>query len=162
MAKKTSVLYSFFLIFLCVFFFDRISKTFLQKELASRGSLPVVPGIFHLTLVHNTGAAFGLFKGGTLFFVGVTFLCLSSMVLLLNNNTFIKKIMPLDNRDPLIRFALSLIAGGACGNLYDRLKFSYVVDFLDFRIWPVFNIADSAITIGGLLLFYSFLKHRNA
>ncbi len=57
-------------------------------------------------------------------------------------------------------FALGLVLGGAGGNLLDRVRFGYVVDFLDFRIWPVFNIADSAITAGIILLAYSVLKRR--
>jgi signal peptidase II len=57
---------------------------------------------------------------------------------------------------PFFNFGLILIVSGALGNLIDRLRFGYVIDFIDVRIWPVFNIADSAITIGTLLLFISF------
>ena len=59
--------------------------------------------------------------------------------------------------DGWIRFSLGLILGGACGNLIDRFRWGSVIDFLDFRVWPVFNVADSAITIGGILICYKML-----
>jgi len=158
MGKRNPNLISFFLIFFSVLVLDQISKFIFKSLLAGVDTIPVVAGFFHLTLVHNTGAAFGLFKGATAFFVVVTFACLCVVVLLMTRNAFVKKILPLDENDIWIRLSLALVAAGACGNLLDRLRYSYVVDFLDFRIWPVFNVADSAITIGGIILFFKLLK----
>ena len=67
-------------------------------------------------------------------------------------------VLRLDSKHSKLKLSLSFILGGAIGNLIDRLQFGFVVDFLDFRVWPVFNIADSAITIGGILLFFILLK----
>lgn len=158
MSKKDPIapflLVSFFILVL-----DQLTKylalAFLPE--GGRGSLAVIRGVFHLTLVRNTGVAFGLFKGGTVFFIAATLLCIIALVLLLKKNIFFLKLFSLDSADTVIRFSLGLILGGAVGNLIDRLRFSYVVDFLDFRVWPVFNVADSAITVGGLLIFYRIL-----
>jgi signal peptidase II len=158
MCKRNSNLSSFFLIFSSVLILDQISKFIFKSLLAGQDTVPIIPGFFHLTLVHNTGAAFGLFKGATAFFVVVTLACLSVVVLLLKRNAFVKKVLPLDENDGWIRLSLALVAAGAFGNLLDRLRYSYVVDFFDFRIWPVFNVADSAITIGGIILFFKLLK----
>lgn len=135
-----------------VFGLDRLTKAAAEAHLGA-ASLPVIPRIFHLTLVHNTGAAFGILKGGTFLLAGVTIFCLVAIFVLLNNKKLWSRFFagPLDNWFVL---AFGLILGGACGNLLDRLHFSYVIDFLDFRIWPVFNLADSAITVGGVILFF--------
>ncbi len=144
---------SFFVVIL-----DQATKYLAQIFLSSGGSIPIVSGIFHLTLVRNTGAAFGLLKGGALLFIAISIICVAAIVLLLKSNILFSKIFGLDPQDKLVRFSLGLILGGALGNLIDRLRFSAVIDFLDFRIWPVFNFADSAITIGGLLIFYKILR----
>ncbi|MFA5038487.1 MAG: signal peptidase II [Candidatus Omnitrophota bacterium] len=142
-----------FLIGAAVFAFDRLTKAAAEAHLSSIGSYPVVPDIFHLTLVHNTGAAFGLFKNGTFLLALVTILCVGAIFALLNNSRWFSKFFsgPLDG---WFLAAFGLIVGGGCGNLLDRLRYSYVIDFLDFRIWPVFNLADSAITAGGIILFF--------
>lgn len=158
MDKRKLNLNSFFLIFFSVLLLDQISKIIFKSLLAGVDTIPIIPGFFHLTLVHNTGAAFGLFKGATAFFVVVTLVCLSAVVLFLNKNVYVKKMLPLDEDDVWTRLSLALVAAGASGNLLDRMRYSYVVDFFDFRIWPVFNVADSAITIGGIILFFKLLR----
>ena len=147
-----------FLISLIVLLCDQASKILAEIFLSSLSTLAIIRGFFHLTLVHNKGAAFGFLKGGTYLFIIVTFFFLIAIISLLKNKQLFFKIFGLDSHDRTVRFALGLIFGGACGNLMDRLRFSYVIDFLDFRVWPVFNLADSAITIGGLLIFYKMLK----
>ncbi len=111
----------------------------------------MISGVFHLTLVYNRGAAFGMLKNQIPLFI---FVSLAAIVLIFVN---LKK----DNSF-LNRISLSLILAGALGNLVDRIFLGHVVDFLDFRIWPVFNIADSAITIGAILLGYAILKKPTA
>lgn len=112
-------------------------------------TVPVIKGIFHLTLVENTGAAFGIFRDHPAVFVaiaaGFSFLVVLFIVIK-------RRVLSAPEK-----FALSLILGGTLGNLTDRLRFGYVVDFLDFRVWPVFNAADSCITIGAVLLAWSIL-----
>ncbi len=124
---------------------DQYSKYLIIKKLGYGQSLPIIPNIFHLTPISNTGIAFGLFKGNN------TILIFSSILVILTLAIFWKRIVP--NRLFLGRMAIGLIIGGAVGNLIDRIRFRHVVDFLDFRIWPVFNFADSGITIGTVLLF---------
>ena len=130
-----------------VVFFDRITKIFFSNNLALQESWPVIRNFFHMTLVHNTGIAFGLFKNA-----GVVFIVIPAIaVILLGYNIYYYK----NNEEKLSRLyivAFSLILGGAVGNLIDRILFGYVVDFIDFQVWPVFNIADSAITIGAVII----------
>jgi len=122
---------------------DRLTKYILFRNLSEGESVKVVPGFFHITLVLNSGAAFGLFKGRSLFFTVSTILVIIFICLYVWRGGC---------KDLLVLTALSLILGGAAGNLIDRVLFGYVIDFLDFRIWPVFNIADASITIGALIL----------
>jgi len=126
-----------------VFLLDQFSKFLASCNLNPNKSLVVIKNIFYLTLVHNTGAAFGVLKGATLFFVSIAFLAAIAIVIYIIRRR--KSFFPIDA-------ALALILGGLLGNLADRLRFGYVIDFLDFRIWPVFNVADSAVTIGAIML----------
>jgi len=115
-------------------------------------------GLFRLTHVHNTGAAFGLFQGQSF---PLTIVGLVSVAFILLYALFLYRQFPLlDNR--LGKSALGLILGGAVGNLTDRLRFGYVTDFIDVGIWPAFNIADSAITVGTIILACSLLLQVTA
>jgi signal peptidase II len=122
---------------------DRLTKHILLKNLSEGESVGVIPGLFHVTLVLNSGAAFGLFKGQSAFFIVLTALVILFICLYIWRGGC---------KDILTLAALGLIMGGAAGNLIDRVLFGYVIDFLDFRIWPVFNIADASITIGAFIL----------
>ncbi|MGB2705373.1 MAG: signal peptidase II [Candidatus Omnitrophota bacterium] len=122
---------------------DQASKFLVSRSLKLNESLAVIKNTFHITLVHNTGAAFGSFKEQTLFFIIIASLAVAAIVIYIRKT---RKAFFL--RDA----ALALILGGALGNLTDRLRLGYVIDFLDFRIWPVFNVADSAVTIGAIML----------
>ena len=134
---------------LAVFLFDQLAKKYISKSLSLGRSIPVIKDIFHLTLVHNSGVAFGLFKNRQAFFIIITSIVILYITLALFLN---RKQNSLSSR-----IAFGLILGGACGNLLDRLRLGFIVDFFDFRIWPVFNIADSAITIGIFILAIDFL-----
>jgi signal peptidase II len=127
---------------------DRLAKFLVFNNLFEGQSIGIIPRIFHLTLVLNTGAAFGLFKNKSEFFITASFIVIA---LIFTYVWFDKE------KDLISLSALGLILGGAIGNLIDRLTFGYIVDFLDFRVWPVFNIADSAITIGSMLLILRIL-----
>ena len=133
---------------------DRITKIASYIRLSPGQSIKVLPNIFHITLVLNKGSAFGLFKEGRLFFIASSVLAIIFILLYIWKH----RIM-----GPLLSLGLGLILGGAAGNLIDRLRFGYVIDFLDFRVWPVFNVADSAITVGvAILILKIFLKGRHA
>ncbi|MDD5173855.1 MAG: signal peptidase II [Candidatus Omnitrophota bacterium] len=122
---------------------DRLTKYILFRDLSEGESISVVPGIFHITLVLNSGAAFGLLKGRSAFFIVLTALVIVFICFYIIRGGC---------KDILTLIALGFILGGAAGNLIDRVLFGYVIDFLDFRIWPVFNIADASINIGAFIL----------
>ncbi len=115
--------------------------------------LPALPRLFSLTYVTNTGAAFGLLKEAGMVFVFVAILVITIIVL------YVRRV-PADQQ--LVRVALGLQLGGALGNLIDRLRLGYVVDFIDLKFWPVFNVADSAIVIGVALLAIAFWRQERA
>jgi len=136
-----------------VVFVDRLSKLFFSDLLVYGESLPIIRNVLHMTMVHNTGIAFGFFKDQ-----GITFIVIPivAVVLLVFNIYYYRQ-----NNEALSRIyivAFSLILGGAIGNLIDRIIYGHVIDFIDFRVWPVFNIADSAITIGAILIAYKCFK----
>ena len=114
-------------------------------------STPVIQNIFHITVVFNTGAAFGLLRGQTTFLIaiGLAFMLFFFFVLTKERKTILSAV------------ASGLVAGGALSNLYDRIVRGYVVDYLVFRIWPVFNLSDTCISIGvGLLILETYRKTR--
>ncbi|MCX7661085.1 MAG: signal peptidase II [Candidatus Omnitrophica bacterium] len=129
-----------------VVFLDQTSKFLVQKRLSLGESLPIIKDFFHLSLVYNRGIAFGMFKENLFFSIGVSLISIFIIYRMLKEKT--------KEKIDLYLIALSLILGGALGNLIDRVLLGYVVDFLDFRIWPVFNLADSAISIGMIILGY--------
>ncbi len=116
------------------------------------GSRDILPGYFSLTLLHNTGGAFGILPHGTLGLAAAAALAVSAILLFVFRA---QKPLPV-----LLALALGLPLGGALGNLWDRVHLGYVVDFLDFHVrhyqWPVFNVADSAICVGVFLLALRF------
>lgn len=133
------------LICLLVIAIDQITKYLIQLNMNPYDSMPVIKNIFHITYVQNTGAAFSILKGKTFFFSAVSIAIILAIIVILLKHPIQKK---------LLRGAMGLILGGAIGNLIDRIRFGYVVDFIDFRVWPVFNIADCAIVVGVLVLAY--------
>lgn len=131
---------------LSVVLFDRLTKHFFSYLLGLNESIVLVPRVIYFTLVHNTGIAFGFFKDcGTVFIIIPVILT----GLLVYNVHYYRR-SPYLSRVYIVAF--SLILGGAIGNLIDRIFLGYVIDFIDFRIWPVFNVADSAITIGAAII----------
>jgi signal peptidase II len=142
-----------FIIALSILLLDQASKLLAVKNLSLNESIPLIKGVFYLTLISNRGAAFGLFKGQVLLFASISILAVVLIGQALRKNRLAGH--------SFHNIALSLILAGAVGNLIDRLRLGYVIDFLDFRVWPVFNVADSAITIGAVLLGWSILKTGN-
>jgi signal peptidase II len=147
------------IIFLLTVVLDAISKKFMSSWLSLGQSSSVIPGFFQFTLVHNKGAAFGV---GSSWSVPI-FLLFSVVALVVVTMLFYQ----LKPHEKLSAIGLSMILGGAFGNIIDRIRLGYVVDFLDVYVkthhWPVFNIADSAITIGAILLGIEilFLEKKN-
>lgn len=140
---------------------DQFTKHHIQKVLRLNESIVVIDDFFSLTYIRNPGAAFGFFANQTAQFRSVFFLSVSAVALTLLIFFFLQA--PKEDLCALI--AISLLFGGAVGNLLDRLRMGEVVDFLDFYIgqfhWPAFNVADSAITVGiSLLMFNLFLQKK--
>jgi signal peptidase II len=139
----------FFAIALAVVLLDRASKIIIEKMIPDGSSLHVF-WIFSLTNVKNTGAGFSIMQGWTIVLILISIIAASAIIYYL-------KIMPAKYHP-----AAALLLGGILGNLIDRIYYGHVLDFLDFRVWPVFNFADSAITIGTLvIIFLVYLDERN-
>ena len=146
MSKKNIIIFSTALFVLIL---DQFTKFLIKQNFQFNQSAPIIKNIFHLTYITNTGSAFGLFKGFNFVFVVFSFIV---MILIFY---YIKKIK---NNEKILQFSIGLLLGGTIGNMIDRLLYSYVVDFIDFRIWPVFNIADSAVTISIVFLIILLWK----
>lgn len=133
-----------------IFFLDQLIKFFVHRYMYSGESVPVIRNFFHLTYVQNYGAAFGLLSGwrATLLLVGF-----AAIVLIIYINNHVKK------RD-FLHFPLAIILGGSLGNIFDRLFRSYVIDYIDFRFWPVFNLADIMINVGFFLALVQIIRSK--
>lgn len=143
MIRRTSL----FLVAFFVVVLDQISKGWIQRSLYPGQSTPE-DGFVRLTYVTNTGAAFGLFPDQTMMFIIVAALVIGAIIVYY-------RYMPYNGF--VFMASLGLQLGGALGNLTDRLRHGYVIDFIDFRFWPVFNLADSAIVVGVAILAYFIL-----
>ena len=142
---------------------DQISKLAVIRCLSMYESVPVVTGFFNLVHVRNRGMAFGFLNRPDINFGFYVLVAASIGAIVLLTIWFVR----LKEDDKMTTISLSLILGGAAGNLIDRLRFREVVDFIDLYIgeyhWPAFNVADSAITVGTILLAITlFLKNRTA
>lgn len=130
---------------------DQLSKSIVHSSMNLYDSFNVIPYLLNFTYIRNEGIAFGInFPGGKIFFIIFPILITFYLISLLKNKEF---------EDNPSQIALYLIIGGAIGNILDRIFRGYVVDFIDVHIngnhWYVFNIADSAVTIGLFFLLYS-------
>jgi len=128
---------------------DRISKVLAQTFLV-QGPVAVGP-FFQWNYVENTGSAFGMMQGANGILIGVMLVIIAYLL---------HSWQELCAQSKWVKWGCVLILAGALGNLYDRITLGYVVDFLDFLVWPVFNVADSAITLGGSLLVISLFFHK--
>jgi signal peptidase II len=141
-----------FLPALGVILLDQISKQLVLHTLDLHETVAVIPGFFDLVHVRNRGMAFGLLNRPGMDLIFYVLVAATIAVVLLMLYWFTR----IDREDARAMFGLSLIIGGAVGNIIDRLRFKEVVDFLDFYLgahhWPAFNVADSAITVGALWL----------
>lgn len=138
-----------FLLPLAVVILDQFSKYIVVENMALGESIPIIEEVFHLTYILNPGAAFGMFAHNRLFFIAIAVIVIGIIIWA--------------RREILaspweVKAGCGLFLGGAIGNLIDRARQGMVIDFFDFRIWPVFNIADIAICIGVGLIIWNLLK----
>jgi signal peptidase II len=144
---------------LIVVLIDQASKSLASSQLAPRQILSVIPGFFNIVLVKNRGMAFGIFNQAhsglsSMFLLAATIAAIGVILFFF----WVKK-------DHLwLTIGLSLILGGAVGNLIDRIQLGYVIDFLDFFVagyhWPAFNVADSAVTVGTFWLLFNLIRGK--
>src|SRR5579864_45725 len=146
-----------FLLALLVVLFDRWTKRLVAARIGMYAHIQVIPGFFRLTHTENTGAAFSLFADSPSHWKTVLLIGFSMIAMVIVSVLLWKQTRALT----ITGIALSLILGGAVGNLWDRLASGRVVDFLHFYVkqyqWPVFNLADSAIVVGAALLVVEIL-----
>lgn len=151
-----------FLVSAGVIALDQITKWVVLKTIPLYGSYPVIHGFFNIVHVRNRGVAFGIMNrpGNQIILYLLTLFTLAAVVLLVFWFT------RLSAKEGKIAFGLSLVVGGALGNLIDRVRMGEVIDFLDFHVgafyWPAFNVADSAITVGAFWLALNILFSRDA
>jgi signal peptidase II len=137
----------FYLSSALVFLLDQLSKLWMAASFHPGQSFPLIKNVLHLTYVQNRGAAFGLFQGQRVFLLVVGLMVMGLVFY------FHLKVRSYD----FLQIPLGLIWGGSLGNLIDRFLRRYVVDFIDLRVWPVFNLADALINLGVFLIIARLL-----
>jgi len=136
------------LLTLTIIIVDQWTKYYIEDTMTLGMSIPIVPNIFHITYILNPGAAFGILEHQTELLIFIALIMIAALIYFYNRIPRTLK---------LLHFGLGLLAGGSLGNVIDRVRTGYVVDFFDFRIWPVFNIADIAIVCGVSAIIWTLL-----
>ncbi len=144
--------FAFFAVAVVVFVLDRITKTIVAAQVAYGTEVPVIGHLVGITNVRNSGAAFGFAPAAASIFL------IASVVVAIGLVVYVVR----NPGTPWNDAVLGLILGGTVGNGYDRIVYGTVTDFINFHFWPVFNVADSAISIGVVLLIASYLLRRPA
>lgn len=140
---------NFVIVALLVVVFDQLTKYYVVENFYLGESVPVIENIFHWTYILNPGAAFGMLEGSRWFFVVIA-------VGVLGGIWYIKD--EINEGGWMMQYGAALFGGGAIGNLIDRARSGLVIDFFDFRIWPVFNVADIAICVGVAMILWKVLE----
>ena len=140
-----------FVLFFLILAIDQLTKFAVDAVFLPGESISVLGSFFHLTYVLNPGAAFGLLEHARWFFI------LAAAALLVVFCCYYKR---LRSQDGFFYYGCVALLGGAMGNLIDRIRLGVVIDFFDFRIWPVFNVADVAIVLGVASMIYASVFRR--
>lgn len=149
--NKNQVFAAFFILSLIWILLDQLTKNAMEEILGKIAETPALPGIFKFNLVHNYGAAWGIFGGATLPLILFSILvCIAIIIYLLKM---------WQHTNMFIIFGASLIFAGGIGNMIDRISLGYVIDFisLEFINFPVFNIADIGVTVGVILFMFGMI-----
>ena len=139
----------FLLVALLVIIFDQLTKYYVVSNFYLGESVPVIENIFHWTYILIPGAAFGMFEGNRWFFVIIAIGVLVGIWYMKDE---------INEGGWMMQYGAALFGGGAIGNLIDRARSGLVIDFFDFRIWPVFNVADIAICVGVAMILWKVLQ----
>ena len=139
----------FFLVAFLVLVLDQLTKYYVVTHFYVGESVPVLENIFHWTYILNPGAAFGMLEGSRWLFVLIALIVLAGLYYFKDE---------IKEGGWCFQYGAALFGGGAIGNLLDRMRSGLVVDFFDFRIWPIFNVADIAICVGVGLILWKILE----
>ena len=145
---KTSIF--FILITIAIITIDRLTKNYIISHIKLGESIKLL-NILNLTYAQNKGAAFGILQGKLFFFITVSIFVIGLIII------FYEALV----KSKISLVSISLILGGTIGNILDRIFYGFVIDFIDFKIWPIFNIADSALTIGIIIFSIYLILDRN-
>ena len=138
----------FFIILACILLLDQATKYLAYIYLQPQSTIPVINNFFYLTYLENKGAAFGIIQNSIWLLIAITLIIVIFAGFYIYKNPRIAV---------LSRYSIALIIAGAIGNLIDRVRNGYVIDFFDFVIWPIFNIADMSVVIGAFILIFILL-----
>lgn len=131
---------------------DQLLKIIVAGKMFLGETIPLWPEVFHLTYIHNPGAAFGVLEHQTFLFVVIAAALLAFLAVAYRE---------LAAQGCFVRWGMGLLAGGAVGNLLDRVRLGVVIDYLDFRIWPIFNLADVAICVGAACIVWGLMRQKD-
>lgn len=140
----------FLFISILILVIDQVIKNYINIKMAVNESLPVISNFLYLTYVQNKGAAFGLFWGSERFLIVVGIFVIFCIIYFYRKNKI----------NMCMVIPLSFLLGGSLGNMADRIFRAYVIDYIDFRIWPVFNFADIMINVGVFLLVVQLIFEK--
>lgn len=131
---------------LFIILFDQITKFLIKTNFELSQSYPIIKNIFHLTYILNFGAGFGILQQQKWILIFISIIVIGIIIFYFDR---------IKEKEITLQFLVGFILGGTIGNLIDRIIYGFVIDFLDFRIWPIFNFADSFVTIGviGLIIY---------
>ena len=149
MGKKTALIAASSIVVL-----DQTTKLIIKNNLGLSQSKPLIKNILHFTYVTNSGSAFGWFKDFNFLLIIFSFCVISAIF-------YFYVWVKIKNNQMPQQIAAGLLLGGTIGNLIDRVFYGYVIDFIDFRIWPVFNIADIAVTTSVIILLFYIWKKKD-
>ncbi len=143
-----------FILLLAILAVDQIVKNIVSKGMLQGESIPIIQDVFHITYVQNTGAAFSIMSSKTVLLTAFTGIVILGLLIYM--------IKMYSHMDKTLRTCYAMIIAGGAGNLIDRIVRGFVVDMFDFRIWPVFNVADIAICVGCalLIIYVAFIEPR--
>lgn len=152
--------YAYWLIAITVVVLDQYTKHLVQASLPIHVSVPVIPGVVGFTHTYNRGVAFGQFAGGGPWILVA--LALAAVIgIIAYRARLLRTGAPMH---PVLLLGLALPTGGALGNVIDRIRLGQVIDFIDFGWWPIFNVADTAISLGAvaLVVYFTFINSSPA
>ncbi len=132
---------------------DQFCKFLILKYIGLNTTCVIIKGAFSITPILNAGGGFGIFPNQTLLFISISILTIIFIIYTLLSRKLKGKIFV---------YSISMILAGALGNLVDRLRLGAVIDFIDFKVWPVFNIADACITVGVVMLVWQLIKCKSS